>query len=52
MNALADQALLLVLISACLGACVVRALWEIEQSRYRRQQQGRNTVQPTRKRGF
>jgi hypothetical protein len=44
----ADQAFLLVLITACLGACIVRAFWEIEQSRERRRQQSRNAVQPTR----
>jgi hypothetical protein len=50
MSTLANQAFLLVLISACLGACIVRAFWEIEQSRERRRQQGRNAVQPTRRR--
>jgi hypothetical protein len=34
----ADRVFLFVLITACLGACFVRALWEIEQSRERRQQ--------------
>jgi hypothetical protein len=46
----ADQAFLLVLITACLGACIVRAFWEIEQSRERRRQRSRNPVRPTWKR--
>jgi cbb3-type cytochrome oxidase subunit 3 len=44
MSTLADQAFLLVLITICLGACVVRAFWEIEQSRERQRQQSRNAV--------
>jgi hypothetical protein len=48
--AFAHQAFLLVLITACLGACIVKAFWEIEQSRERRRQQSRNAVQPTRRR--
>ncbi|MCK1282682.1 hypothetical protein IVB41_01860 [Bradyrhizobium sp. 44] len=32
-----DQAFLLMLISACLGACFVLAFWEIEEARRRRQ---------------
>jgi hypothetical protein len=31
-----DQALLLLLISACLGSCLIRAFWELEQARARR----------------
>jgi hypothetical protein len=31
-----DQAFLLMLISVCLGACFIRAFWEIEQGRRRR----------------
>ncbi|WP_210317714.1 hypothetical protein [Bradyrhizobium sp. ERR14] len=31
-----DQAFLLLLIVVCLGACLVRAFWELEQSRARR----------------
>ena len=31
-----DQAFLLLLIAACLGACLVRAFWELEQMRTRR----------------
>jgi hypothetical protein len=50
MSTLADHAFLLVLITACLGACIVRAFWDIEQSRERRRQQSRNAVQPTRRR--
>ena len=34
-----DQAFLLVLITASLGACLVWALWEIEESRRRLQRQ-------------
>jgi hypothetical protein len=50
MSTLADQAFLLVLITTCLGACIVMAFWEIEQSRERRRQQSRNAAQPTRRR--
>jgi hypothetical protein len=32
-----DRAFLLMLISVCLGACFIRAFWEIEQGRRRRQ---------------
>jgi hypothetical protein len=32
-----DQAFLLMLISACLGACFVWAFWEVEETRRRRQ---------------
>ncbi|WP_199198292.1 hypothetical protein [Bradyrhizobium sp. MOS002] len=32
-----DQAFLLMLISACLGACFVWAFWEVEEARRRRQ---------------
>jgi cbb3-type cytochrome oxidase subunit 3 len=32
-----DQAFLLILISVCLGACLVWAFWEIEEGRRRRQ---------------
>jgi hypothetical protein len=49
MSTLADQAFFLVLITTCLGACIVRAFWEIEQSRERRRQ-SRNAAQPTRRR--
>ncbi|MBW7973266.1 hypothetical protein [Bradyrhizobium sp. BR 10289] len=31
-----NQALLLVLIAACLGSCLIRAFWELEQARARR----------------
>jgi hypothetical protein len=31
-----DQAFLLLLIVSCLGTCLVRALWELEQLRARR----------------
>lgn len=31
-----DQALLLLLIVVCLGTCLVRAFWELEQVRMRR----------------
>ncbi|WP_441235975.1 hypothetical protein [Bradyrhizobium sp. 930_D9_N1_4] len=31
-----DQAFLLLLIVFCLGACLVRAVWELEQLRARR----------------
>ncbi|WP_164988228.1 hypothetical protein [Bradyrhizobium betae] len=31
-----DQALLLLLIAACLGSCLIRAFWELEQARARR----------------
>jgi hypothetical protein len=31
-----DQAFLLLLITACLGSCLVRAFWELEQARARR----------------
>lgn len=31
-----DQAFLLLLIVACLGSCLVRAFWELEQMRTRR----------------
>jgi len=50
MSALTDanQTFLLVLITACLGACFVRAFWEIEQSQERRRE--RDAVQPTRRR--
>jgi UPF0716 family protein affecting phage T7 exclusion len=34
-----DKAFMLVVISACLGACFVRAFWEIEQAHRHRQQQ-------------
>jgi len=39
MNALtdADQAFLVLLISACLAGCLIRAFWELEQSREKRQ---------------
>jgi len=50
MSTLADQTFLLVLITACLGGCIVKAFWEIEQSRERRRQQSRDAVQPTRRR--
>jgi hypothetical protein len=50
MSTLADQAFLLMLITTCLGACIVRAFWEIEQSRERRRQQSRNAAMPTRRR--
>lgn len=32
----ADQAFLLLLIVSCLGTCLIRALWELEQMRGRR----------------
>jgi hypothetical protein len=32
----ADQAFLLFLLVSCLGTCLVRALWELEQMRARR----------------
>ena len=32
----ADQAFLLLLIVFCLGTCLIRALWELEQVRARR----------------
>jgi hypothetical protein len=32
----ADQAFLLLLIVSCLGTCLVRAIWELEQLRTRR----------------
>ncbi|WP_167456572.1 hypothetical protein CIT37_41955 [Bradyrhizobium ottawaense] len=31
-----DQAFLLVLVVFCLGTCLVRAFWELEQARTRR----------------
>lgn len=31
-----DQTVLLLLIIACLGPCLVRAVWELEQARTRR----------------
>jgi len=34
----ADQALLLFLIVICLGSCLVRAFWQLEQARVRRHQ--------------
>jgi len=34
----ADQAFLLIAISGCLGACFVRAFWEIEAARSHRWQ--------------
>jgi hypothetical protein len=50
MSTLADQSFLLMLITTCLGACIVAACWQIEQSRERRRQQSRNAAQSTRKR--
>ncbi|MFL6812179.1 MAG: hypothetical protein ACJ8FD_24520, partial [Bradyrhizobium canariense] len=47
-----DQAFLLMLISACLGACFVWAFWEIEEARRRRQRhdeftrEARRSVRP------
>jgi hypothetical protein len=32
----ADQAFLLLVIVSCLGTCLIRALWELEQMRARR----------------
>jgi hypothetical protein len=32
----ADQAFLLLVIVSCLGTCLIRALWELEQVRARR----------------
>ncbi|WP_193376315.1 hypothetical protein [Bradyrhizobium sp. YR681] len=31
-----DQAFLLLLIAGCLGSCLIRAFWELEQARARR----------------
>jgi hypothetical protein len=42
-----EQAFLFVVISACLGACFVRALWEVENVRSNRQQ-SREFVQDAR----
>jgi hypothetical protein len=50
MSTLADQSFLLGLITTCLGACLVRAFWQIEQSRERRRQQSRHAAQSTRRR--
>jgi hypothetical protein len=50
MSTLADLDFLLVLITTCLGACIVIAFWEVEQSRERRRQQSRNAEQPTHRR--
>jgi hypothetical protein len=37
-----NQACLLVLISVCLGACFVAALWELEQARIRWRERSNN----------
>lgn len=49
-----DQAILLMLISVCLGACFVWAFWEIEEARRRRQRRRdllhgvRRSIKPSR----
>jgi hypothetical protein len=42
----ADRAILLLLIAVCLGACLVWALWEMEQARERRTQQRQRQNRP------
>jgi hypothetical protein len=37
-----NQACLLILISVCLGACLVAALWELEQARIRWRERSNN----------
>jgi hypothetical protein len=37
-----DRAFLFLLLSVCLGACFVRAFWELEQVRERWRQRGRD----------
>lgn len=43
---LSDETLVLCILIVCLGACFIRALWELEQMRNSRNEQARKLRQP------